>query len=115
MTNRIVLGLLGSCAAVSFAAPALAQDGDDSYFRRDRNVSVQERPRPEYQVPPIQAGAFLYQPRLAIDADSTDNVFATENDEESDVILSIVPSLNMSTAWLRHALSGRASVNHREY
>ena len=99
-------------AACSLSAVAAAQDG---YFARDRNVSVTERPRPEYQSAGIQRGAFIFKPTLFAGLELNDNVYATETNEQSDTIFLFDPSLDLSTTWSRHALNASVNVSHREY
>ena len=110
--NRIVLGgalcaVLASCAV----SAALA----DSLFVRDRNISVLERPRPEYQAPGIRAGQFIVRPKVDIGAGYNSNVFALSNvdaalgydsfEEESDVFGYVRPSVRVESDWNRHALA----------
>ena len=110
--NRYVLG--GALCAVwvtSILGVALA----DSLFVRDRNVSVLERPRPEYQAPGIRAGQFIVRPKVDIGAGYNSNVFALSNvdaalgydsfEEESDVFGYIRPSVRVESDWSRHALA----------
>lgn len=107
-------GLFGAGVAASGGA-ALAQDPGGSLFARDRNVSVMERPRPEYVGGGIQNGAFIFTPELNLGLEFTDNVFGTAANEESDTIAVFNPTLSVETTWSRHALSADASVTRREY
>lgn len=84
-------------------------------FQRDRNVTVWQRPRPEYDAGPIQNGAFLFYPNLELGFEYNDNIFATSVVEEEDFIAIFSPSLDIGTTWSRHALSVNASATRREY
>jgi len=95
---------------------AMAQaDRAETMFDRDRNVSVQQRPRPEYTAGGIQNGALLIYPELTLGLEFTDNVFGTSSNEESDTIAVIRPAVNFATTWSRHELTGDASVTRREH
>ena len=107
-----LLGASGAACALA-TLPAQAQDGN--MFQRDRNISVRERPKPEYQTPGIQRGAFIYQPRLDADLEFNDNIYATPSATTSDTVAIINPSLNVRSTWSRHSLAAGVSVPHREY
>ena len=101
---------------VGFAPAAIAQsERAQSMFDRDRNVSVQQRPRPEYTAGGIQNGALLIYPELTVGLEFTDNVFGTSSNEESDTIAVIRPAVSFQTTWSNHSLSGDASATRREH
>lgn len=81
---------------------AQSQTGD--LFARDRNVSVRERPRPEYEALGLSVGTFALYPVLQIDAEHNDNIFAVETGPDSDWIVRIKPELSLESGWSRHAL-----------
>ena len=108
-----VASLVGATAASADAA--WAQEPGGSLFARDRNVSVMERPRPEYTSGGIQNGAFIFTPELNLSLEFTDNVFGTAANEESDTIAVFNPTVGIETTWSRHALTADASVTRREY
>ena len=109
-TSLVLLSFVG------FAPVAIAQaDRAESMFERDRNVSVQQRPRPDYTAGGVQNGAFLFYPELTLGLEFTDNVFGTSANEESDAIAILRPALNFDTTWSRHALSGDISATRREH
>lgn len=110
-----VLGIiLLGYGATSGLAIASAQDGA-GMFERDRNVSVLERPRPDYQAAGVKRGAFIYSPSLEADLELNNNIFATATSEESDIIAVLTPSLDVASTWSRHSVSANATVAHREY
>lgn len=114
MALKFVFG--SAVAALVLTSPALAQPIEpDNLFARDRNVSVSERPRPEYDAPGFQNGALLFYPELTLGAELSDNVFGTASNEESDIALIFNPSLGFETTWSRHALSGDISATRREF
>ena len=101
---------------VGLAPAAIAQsDRAQSMFDRDRNVSVQQRPRPEYTAGGLQNGALLIYPELTLGLEYTDNVFGTSSNEETDLIAVIRPAVSFQTTWSRHSVSGDASATRREH
>jgi len=109
-TSLALLTLAGMAPA------AIAQsERAETMFERDRNVSVQQRPRPDYTAGGIQNGALLIYPELTLGLEFTDNVFGTSANEESDTIAVITPSVRFQTTWSNHELSGDASVTRREH
>jgi hypothetical protein len=82
---------------------AQSQTGD--LFARDRNVSVRERPRPEYEALGLSVGTFALYPVLQIDAEHNDNIFAVETGPDSDWIVRVKPEVSLESGWSRHALS----------
>lgn len=109
-TSLVLLSFVG------FAPVAIAQaDRAESMFERDRNVSVQQRPRPDYTASGVQNGAFLLYPELTLGLEFTDNVFGTSANEESDTVAIFNPAMRFNTTWSRHAISGDVSATRREH
>jgi hypothetical protein len=107
---------LALITVAGFTPLAMAQtSGAESMFERDRNVSVLQRPRPDYDAGGIQNGALLIYPELVLGLEFTDNVFATSGNEESDIIGVITPGLTFDTTWSRHSVSGDISATRREH
>lgn len=53
-------------------------------------------------------GAFHVSAGAAAEVNFDDNIFATENNEESDVIFTVRPTVSATSDWSRHSLSGSA-------
>ncbi len=128
------LGALGCSLAALTTAPLLAEDGSTAVPgelgvegrqvvqrgiavpRRPtvvpRGETVTSRPRPELDPLGIRAGSFLVFPRLGLEEDYSDNIFATDDDEESDFITRVQPGLRVESDWNNHALSvfGNADI-----
>lgn len=66
------------------------------------NTTVANRPRPEYEPLGIRASSFLIYPELGVSAGYSDNVGFDEDDEESDIVTLIEPSLEFESQWSRH-------------
>jgi hypothetical protein len=82
---------------------------------RGRNVSVQERPRPETDALGIRRGAFFIYPKLEVGAGYTNNVYGSLNDKVSDAYFTITPSVNVQSQWSRHSLHFLAEGDLKRY
>lgn len=129
--------LASACmASLTLAFPALAQQSDatDSLgsissqgsFGRDRNVSVLERPRPDYTPEPLQFGSIEVMPRIAVGTGYDDNLYAQRTDRIGDGYVRIRPrvSITRPSPNLRLTVDGeldllryfdRASENATQY
>jgi len=96
--------LLTTCIALA-APAAFAQEG--GLPQPPRGVPVQERARPDLDPAGIRAGAFLLFPELTVAGEYTDNVYATEQNTESDYILVVAPEARFRSDWNNHALNAR--------
>jgi len=83
--------------------------------------TVTSRERPEVAPLGARAGAFRLYPSLTLSEKYNDNIFAANDNEESDFITLIKPALNIESLWGRHFLSlhtdatlGRYSDNGSE-
>ena len=70
----------------------------------DPNVTVRRRPRPEYDPLGIRVGSFLVLPEISLKESYTDNAALDENDEQTDFVTQIQPSVQINSDWSRHAL-----------
>ena len=86
-----------------------------SLFARDRNVSVLERRRPEYEAAGAQFGAFWVFPKIEGDIEYNDNIYAVGTGKTSDVIFRVRPQILVQSDWSRHSLSAHASGTFNEY
>jgi len=114
MSNLVRLALITGFA-LSSAPEALAQTSAASMFDRDRNVSVMQRPRAEYESEGLRMGAFFVQPELVLGIESTNNVFATATQTQSDYIFSVVPSVSATSTWSVHELAMFANIERLNY
>jgi hypothetical protein len=69
------------------------------------NVPVTARPRPDYDPLGIRAGGFLIFPSFTVDGDYNDNIFASNDDEESDFIFTLSPQVEVRSNFPRHSLN----------
>lgn len=84
-------------------------------YDRGRNVSVTQKPRPEYDALGIRAGSFLILPRVAVNGGATDNVYAAATNEVSDLFATLSPSFSASSDFSRHQLAIGAGASLRRY
>lgn len=96
MKKYCVFAFAGSVLAMATASAAVAQDGD-------------------YGAKGTTLGAFQVFPKSTFAATSTDNVFATNSDTESDVIFSVAPSVDVNSLWNRHELTFQLGAENRSY
>lgn len=84
-----------------------------SSFARDRNVSVRQRPHPEYDALGVRLGGFLAYPQVTVTGEYNDNVYATDTAKTDDFLVRIAPQLRVASQWSRHQLNAfaRGSVN----
>lgn len=114
-SSKARIGLAAATALTAITPAVHAQPAPDNQFARDRNVSVLERPRPEFVAPPLRAGAFLIDADLLLGVEYDSNVFARETDEEADVVAIFAPRILARSDWSRHALDGEVRAVRREF
>jgi hypothetical protein len=76
------------------------------------SVSVRERPRPEYDPQGLRFGGFDLNANVDVGVASTDNLFATETNEQSDLIYTVSPEARLTSHWSRNALTLAAGLTH---
>lgn len=113
-------GLLLAAAPQAFAqvggGQANVQEVTDSFFARDRNTSVRERPRADYQASGIPAGGFDLFPRLTADAEFNDNIYAAASGfKESDTVFRIRPEIALRSNWNVHQLGAYARAGFNRF
>jgi len=97
--------------AAALAGPSVVQvaQGITSYERRRRQVdrpgrgqTVQGRPRPQYDPLGVRMGSFVLLPSMDVIQQYESNIFATPNNEESDLITRFLPNLTLQSDWNNH-------------
>lgn len=102
-------------APTQTAATPDTRDATRSNFARNRNISVTERPHPEYDAIGLPAGGFRIFPKLTVAAISDSNIFAEDTDPADDIILRTQAEVSARSTWSRHRLSGFARVINATY
>jgi hypothetical protein len=103
-------------ACIAFSVPQIVQAQDlESNFKRDKNVSVRQRPRPDYEATGQKAGGFTLYPRVTVDLEHNDNIYAVATGETDDTIWRVKPEMAVRSDWSRHALGFFAGGNVIRY
>jgi hypothetical protein len=111
--------LAGGGAVHAQAAPEMRsqlfnQDIPEDY-NRGRNISVLERPHPEYDALGIEEGQFTLFPSLSTGAGYSDNIFGTRDSKVSDEYFEIDPQLTLNSNWERNAFSASVGADIKEF
>lgn len=113
--------LLAACALESGAARA-QQVGDNFVtpdlpldYDRGRNLSVLDRPRPEYAAIGVPVGGFLLLPRIEGGFGYSDNVYAAARERAADGFGEVNPSAQLNSNWNRNALNFDGGYHLRRY
>lgn len=117
---RAKLILTTAISALMAFAPLQTAAAQEIARERDpaAQVSVTERPRPEYDPLGLRLGGFDLHASLGVGVASTDNELATDLNKQDDVITSITPQASLTSHWSRHAVALRAgaySENHSDF
>ncbi len=111
-----LLATAALAAALTVSVPVVVSAQDlGSNFKRDRNVSVRQRPRPDYEAIGIKTGGFTVYPRLTVEAEHNDNIYAVASGEDDDLIWHVKPEVAARSNWSRHSLGAFASASINRY
>jgi hypothetical protein len=116
LAGAAILSIMPTLAGAQTISGSLAaaEDAGAGNFRRDRNVSVRQRPHPGYEAVGLRTGAFMVWPKVTGTVERNDNIFATDTDEQDDTIFHITPEVGLQSTWSRHALNAYArAIVHR--
>jgi hypothetical protein len=80
-------------------------------FDRGENVSVRQRPRPDYQAEGLHLGGFMIYPKLTAAFAYDDNIFATHTGRVGDEIFTLAPEIDVQSTWSRNALAAYVRDN----
>lgn len=115
--DRLLVFAAVSVAAMAPLGMARAQSFDPSTtfnpnnseaesFNRGENISVLDRPRPDYQALGLHLGGFMVYPKIAVSGGYDDNVFAFAHNKLGDGVFTISPEVDFQSTWSRNALAG---------
>ncbi|MEQ8968457.1 MAG: outer membrane beta-barrel protein [Azospirillaceae bacterium] len=114
MTVHSTVSRLALAAAV--AAPiGFTAIGSATAQEPERGQTIFERPRPDYDPRGIPLDGFLFLPRMTITEEYDTNVFATNDDEDSDFVTVFRPEITARSRWSRHSLSFNAYFQGERY
>lgn len=81
----------------------------------NENVSVRDRPRPEYDPLGLRFGGFDLNASLDLAVSSTDNLYADDANEEDDIYFDVSPYARLASHWSRHAVGVETGANFRRH
>lgn len=123
--SRFQLATATLLASMPFAATvAQAQSSDTTVlvdtaipenYDRDRNVSVLERPRPDYDQLGIRYRTFLILPQAETGLGATSNVYLSSANKKSDGYAYLAPSLQARSDWARDMVQLSGSGMFRRF
>lgn len=108
---------LAFCAGLVGFSKAHAQDASGYHvLKRDRSLSVRDRPKPEYDPLGVDMGGFRLYPELSVSAQNSNNVFAAPApDEEEDLITRARLSGRLQSEWSNHEVRLYGSTSSTSY
>jgi hypothetical protein len=109
--------LTGVIAFVLSSGIALAQDdaSTSSYYNRSRQISVRDRPHPEYDQVGLREGGFLVLPELNVTTLYDDNIYALSNHLIGDEELQLTGQVTANSQWSSNALNAFARIGQSVY
>jgi len=93
-------------------------------YDRGQNVSVLERPRPDYEAMGLHLGGFMVYPSMDVAAAYDDNVYALPSNysiplglkgPRGDEIFTLAPQINFKSTWSRDSLAGYVRLSQDIY
>ena len=112
MRKMLKLGLL-SCAAIGpFVSVSVAQD---EYFSRDKYEAVVDRVQPEFDPEAVRVGAFNVRSNAQLGVTSSSNVFASGENETSDIIIRLGAEAEATSNWTNNEVSASIGVYRNEF
>lgn len=117
MTTATALGLalMPAVAAAQQLNEPLLETALPPTYDRGRNVSVNDRQRPEYQATGVNLGGFTAFPSLQVTTGHTNNALLTEVDERNDGYVTVKPRALMQSNWSVHSLRLDTGANLTRY
>jgi hypothetical protein len=97
----------------SLLLPTATSSGDA--YDRGHNVSITERPHPEYDALGVRLGSFIVNPQLSTSLGYSDNVFNDNDNKRSDVYTSFQPYVAIASDWSVHQIRITGSGDIRRY
>lgn len=84
-------------------------------YDRGHNISVVERPRPEYDPIGVRFGSFVVNPQLITSLGYTSNVFNDNNNRKGDAFVALEPYVTAASDWSVHQLRLTAAGDLRRF
>ena len=103
-----------SVAACALIGP-VAMGQTSNYYSRDKYEAVTERRQPEFDPEPVRLGAFVVRSNAEVGLTANDNVYATNNNKESDITARVGGEFAADTDWSVHGIGIDASAYRNQY
>ncbi len=84
-------------------------------IENDENVSVRDRPHPEFDTAGIRTGGFTLYPSVTATATYDDNIFVVPTAAEGDAIFSVQSEMDIQSHWSRNLLWAFANASQTLY
>lgn len=114
MNNFKRYSLLTVASGVIVTSLAAAQ-GQVDYYSRDKYEAVTDRNQPQYDPEPIRLGAFRVRATGIVGATANSNVYATDTNEESDVVVRVGGEVRADSDWSVHQIGATVAAYRNEY
>jgi hypothetical protein len=113
--SRSLASVVALAALCIFGAPTYVRAQSATYYDRNNNVSVLDRPRPDYEALGILIGSFDLYPSVTLAPEYNSNIFATTNDPIGDLITELTPTFEAKSNWSRNAIDIKATATANFY
>jgi len=113
--NGVTVICARSLSALALLALCLPAAGAPRPAEPDRDETVANRARPDYDPLGLRTGAFRWLPSVAVGYQSKDNIFATDGNEVDDDVLVVRPALTVASDWSRHRLAAGVNAESARY
>ncbi len=105
LSTKMILSFTALAGLLSALAPSIAA----AQAQTAPHLSVMERPRQGVNPLGKRAGAFIISPSVDVKGSYSDNIYATNGNEQSDQVLVTAPSVAIVSDWNRHHLAVSAT------
>lgn len=112
--KRLCLLTVAGGSLIAGTAAAQGQ-GADNYYSRNKYEAVKDRYQPAFDPEPIRLGTFLVDATGLVGLTYNSNVYAQNNNEESDVIVRIGGEVVGRTNWNVHQIGFDVAAYQNEY
>ncbi len=116
--HSILPGVFLASGMAALAGEAWAQSGIEVPSRITdvrRGDTVINRERPDFDPLGVRVGSFVVLPRLRLDGELNDNIFATDTGEQGDFITTLSPNLVVQSDWGNHMLRFQSGADIGRY
>ncbi|MEZ6002160.1 outer membrane beta-barrel protein [Hyphomonas sp.] len=112
--KRLCLLTVAGGSLIAGTAAAQGQ-GADNFYSRNKYEAVKDRRQPAFDPEPIRLGTFLVDATALAGVTYNSNVYAQNNNEQSDVIIRIGGEVAGRTNWNVHQIGFDVSAYQNEY